>query len=444
MKVYLYHSKKTIDHFNNPLYVKKQIASLLTELLNKFSEVDFQDIIIGPASISNNIDLFLVIDDSIPEEMNSKIVNIMNEIKNRVLEIITKDQGVELSYNIKAKIEEGHTPVNSSLKNSKDKDKSIDMSINPEFDYEQRSLSFIPKDPVYSFDRVFLPVEVIDKIEEALATLQCEKKVFGDWGLYEIQPYPASSLNFFGPPGTGKSMAAEAIAKKLGKKILRVTYADVESKYHGEGPKMVKAIFLAAQRENAVLFFDEADSLLSKRLTNTNDGTAQAINSMRSQLTTCLDSFRGIVIFATNLIVNYDQAFLTRLISVEFKHPDIETRKRIWDGHIKASEDCVNSKINIPLSEDVNTQALSEKYDFVGREIRNAVISACIRVAMENRDVVTQADFEKSCERIIAEQQSISNANDHTLNKSAKEAIVKEMIKVAKEKEVQNVSKSPE
>ncbi len=67
-------------------------------------------------------------------------------------------------------------------------------------------------------------------------------------------------------------------------------------------------------------FFDEADSLLSKRLTSVSQGSEQAINSMRSQLLICLEEFRGIVIFATNLVINYDQAFLTRLISVEFKN----------------------------------------------------------------------------------------------------------------------------
>lgn len=133
-------------------------------------------------------------------------------------------------------------------------------------------------------------------------------------------------------------MAAEAIAHKLGKKILKVSYADVESKYHGEGPKMVKSIFLAAKNNDAVLFFDEADSLLSKRLTSVSQGSEQAINSMRSQLLICLEEFRGIVIFATNLVINYDQAFLTRLISVEFKNPDVDTRKVIWDVHIKPLE----------------------------------------------------------------------------------------------------------
>ncbi len=116
-------------------------------------------------------------------------------------------------------------------------------------------------------------------------------------------------------------MAAETLAARLGMKILMATYADIGSKFHGEGPKMVKAIFMAAEREDAVLFLDESGSLLSKRLTNVSDGSSQAINSMRSQLLMSLERFKGVVIFATNLVVNYDKAFLLRLVNVEFTSP---------------------------------------------------------------------------------------------------------------------------
>lgn len=272
--------------------------------------------------------------------------------------------------------------------------------------FEVKARQFIPQIPKYSFDRVILPSEVIKKIQHAISILKYENKVFNEWGLYEIQPHPSSSLSFYGPSGTGKTMTAEAVAQALGKKILKVSYADVESKYHGEGPKMVKSIFLAAQNNDAVLFFDEADSLLSKRLTNVTQGSEQAINSMRSQLLICLEEYHGIVIFATNLVENYDKAFLTRLISIEFPIPDAETRKKIWDVHIKP----INSnskKIRIPLSSDVDTYELSCKYEFVGREIRNAVINACINVAMEEREFVNQADFINACDGIVNEKQAL-------------------------------------
>jgi SpoVK/Ycf46/Vps4 family AAA+-type ATPase len=291
---------------------------------------------------------------------------------------------------------------------------------------------YIPVNPSYSFDRVILPDDVKNKIKEALSILQYERKVFDEWGLYEIQPRPSSSMSFFGPSGTGKTMAAEAIAQKLGKKILKVSYADVESKYHGEGPKMVKAIFVAADRDDAVLFFDEADSLLSKRLTNVSQGSEQAINSMRSQLLICLEEFKGIVIFATNLVINYDHAFLTRLISVKFVNPDCETRKKIWNVHIKPTDDGKQHKLNIPLADDVDTTELAEKYDFVGREIRNAVISACVSAAMNGKEIVNQNDFIVACDKIVKEKLSLTTAKDNTKDSRTEEIVKQALIQKIK------------
>lgn len=310
-------------------------------------------------------------------------------------------------------------------------------TVDEEFDYGQKAKQYVPVEPLYSFDRVIIPKETIEKIAEAVSILEFENKVFNEWGLYEIQPRPSTALSFYGPSGTGKTMAAEAIAQKLGKKILKVSYADVESKYHGEGPKMVKAIFLAAEKEKAVLFFDEADSLLSKRLTDISSGSEQAINSMRSQLLICLEEYRGIVIFATNLVVNYDKAFLTRLISIEFKIPDAETRKKIWDVHIRPADDGKPHSLNIPLSDDVDTAELSEKFEFVGREIRNAVVSACVNAAWHGNNVVTQEDFIKACSKLIDEKEALLKSQNGESSGKVNDAVKSAILEKIKEKKEQ-------
>lgn len=356
------------------------------------------------------------------QERNS-IGDLIVSFKNKVIELFRK-QGIELDKN----------SLNVKLISSR-----AVSNENDEFDYDKKAKHYIPVDPLYTFDRVILPNDIREKIAEAAGILQCENKVFKEWGLYEIQPHPSTSLNFYGPSGTGKTMAAEAVAHKLGKKILKVSYADVESKYHGEGPKMVKAIFLAASNADAVLFFDEADSLLSKRLTNVSQGSEQAINSMRSQLLICLEEFRGIVIFATNLVVNYDQAFLTRFISIEFKNPDVDTRETIWNVHIKPLNDGKPHKLNIPLSENVNARELAECYDFTGREIRNAVVSACVSVALAGRNEVAQADFIAACEKISVERDALAKANEDTKEKVLLKKAIEERIK-QKDENVDNAS----
>lgn len=270
---------------------------------------------------------------------------------------------------------------------------------NDEFDYRKMALRYSAEEPKFSFDRLVLTSKVRLKIEESLIICQNRSVLFGQWGLSEIMS-PSVVLNFYGDSGTGKTMAADAIADKLNKKIIRATYADIESKYHGEGPKMLKAIFLAAQEQQAVLFIDEADSMLSSRLSNVSSGSEQAINSMRSQLLICLEDFDGIIIFATNKIENYDQAFLTRLTCIEIERPDAELRQKIWRNHLYPVGE---SKLNIPLTDDISLDILSESFDFCGRDIRNAVKVACTHAVVEGRDMVSQADLVYACERILGE-----------------------------------------
>jgi len=415
MKIYFYYDRTVISMSDEIRSLIIKAASTCFRVKNTtiepVAEYSCNTLKIGSTTLS----YLCVVDEKIDKDVLKK----KEAFSNTLHDFFSKSAGKELIGSVK--IETGHIPLNlpqnapqTTPTPEKSENKNPDDA---EFDYQKRAKQYVPVEPSYTFDRVILPKQVLDKIEESLNIVEYENKVFKEWGLYAIQPNPSSALSFFGPSGTGKTMAAEAIADKLHKKILKVSYADIESKFHGEGPKMVKAIFLAAQNEDAVLFIDEADSLLSKRLTNVTQGSEQAINSMRSQLLICLEEFHGIVIFATNLVVNYDQAFLTRLISVEFVKPDTDCRKQIWDVHIKPTN---GNQLNIPLAEDVDTQALAEKYEFCGREIRKAVISACVSAAMNHRDIVTQDDFIAAADKVTAEEQSLANASDHT--KSVRDA----------------------
>ena len=279
---------------------------------------------------------------------------------------------------------------------------------------EKRAAMYEAVEPRYTFDMVMLPQETVEQINRALGRIEYEKKVFDEWGLYAIMPSPVSALGFFGPPGTGKTLAAEAIASKMAKKIIRVSYADIENKYVGEGPKNVKAVFRAAEKQDAVLFIDEADSLLSKRLTNVSDGTGQAFNSMRSQLLMSLENYHGIAVFATNLVVNYDKAFLSRLISVEFRNPDAELRQRIWETHLLPK--VINGRqLSIPLAGDVDIQELAMKYALCGRDIRNAVVDACVESCLCGKSAVDQECLEFAALARYKSNEAVVKADDHTV-----------------------------
>lgn len=265
---------------------------------------------------------------------------------------------------------------------------------------EDRAAQFTPREPKFDFDSVILSDSIKERILHALNVIKYQDLISEQWGLKAIKPNASSALNFYGPSGTGKTMAAEAVASHLGKKILIVSSADMESKFHGESQKNVQALFSAAQRDGAVLFFDEADSFLSRRIGNPSSSSDQSMNQTRSQFLIELENFKGIAIFATNLCSNYDEAFKTRLINVKFEMPDEEGRKKIWFVHTKGKG------LNIPFAEDVDTDELAASFDsFAGRDIRNAVYQACCSAAP--RGIVTQKDLLSACDNIVNEKAEV-------------------------------------
>jgi len=277
-------------------------------------------------------------------------------------------------------------------------------------------------DPLYSFEQLILPHDTYESLMQSVQVMSVEDLVFNQWGLKKIEPHSKAALNFYGPPGTGKTLAAHAIANFLKKKILIASYAEIESKYHGDGPKNVKKIFFDAEQSGAVLFIDEADSLLSKRLTNVTQGSEQAINSMRSQLLICLEQFHGVVIFATNLVKNYDKAFETRIQHVEFQMPDRECRRKIWESHFPAT---------LPLADDVSPEKLADIDDICGRDIRNAIIQAAVKAALEKR-IVNYTDIKSSIDK-IKRSRVIGEKNESTpLTKKEKDFFVKKARKAIK------------
>lgn len=246
---------------------------------------------------------------------------------------------------------------------------------------EQRASFFHAEQPLYTFDDLILPQVALDQLILAVAIVELRPQVFDAWHLREIQPRPGSALNFHGDPGTGKTLAAHAVASRLGKPIIRAKYSQLESKYHGEGPKNLQALFEAARANDAVLFVDEADSLLSQRFENVSQGSEHAVNAMRSELLLALDEYEGLVVFASNFAQSYDRAFDSRVRHVAFPAPDADARLRLWRRHLVPG---------LPLAEDVSLAELAELEGLSGRHIRDAVIEAATSARLEGLDRVWQ------------------------------------------------------
>jgi ATPase family associated with various cellular activities (AAA) len=256
---------------------------------------------------------------------------------------------------------------------------------------EDRASYFEPVDPRYDFSFLVLPQETMDRLLLAVDLLEVRELVFDRWNLRAIEPHPSSAINLHGSPGTGKTLAAHAIASRLKRKIIQAKYSQLESKYHGEGPKNLDALFHAARQHNAVLFLDEADALMSQRFETTSQGSEHAVNAMRSELVMSLDRYEGLVIFATNFVRSYDTAFDSRVRHIEFPDPDAAAREVIWRNHLPAE---------LPLAADVSVTDLAAIDKVTGRDIRRAVIDAATSAALGGRDEVTQHDLRHAIEQI--------------------------------------------
>jgi SpoVK/Ycf46/Vps4 family AAA+-type ATPase len=194
-------------------------------------------------------------------------------------------------------------------------------------------------DPRHDLDKLILHPEVKTDILAGLRALEIRADLDRIWNLSAIQPQQGRCiLNFYGPPGTGKTRAALGIALRLGKPLYQVDYSAVISKYLGDTAKHIKAVFQVAREQGAVLFFDEADSLLSKRVA-TGESCSTSINQNRNTLMQELDRFDGVLIVTTNLFENYDPAVLRRIQRhIHFRLPNASMRRELFAHHLPNPE----------------------------------------------------------------------------------------------------------
>ncbi len=263
--------------------------------------------------------------------------------------------------------------------------------------------------PRRTFEDVILSPATRRALEAALAQITQHNLIFKSWGLGERHNTGLGlAFNFAGPPGTGKTICAEAIANSLGRQLLVVRYAELESMWMGETSKNVTAIFRTAREEQAVLLFDEADAIAARRSTSLDSGSQRESNSVVNVLLQELERYTGVVIFATNLAANFDPAFERRIRThVLFEPPGATERARIWKVQLHPSR--------TPLAPDVDFDALAQQYEVSGGDIQNAVLKAALAAAAEPIPDATkqihQRHFQAGIEEVVASkrvmQQSI-------------------------------------
>ncbi|MCA0981502.1 ATP-binding protein [Exiguobacterium aestuarii] len=255
--------------------------------------------------------------------------------------------------------------------------------------------------PRVSLDDVVVDPFVRATIDNALSYELHWNTTLRNWGVHETLKRPRPLvLNFSGAPGTGKSMMAEAIASHLNRPLCLVNYAELESKYVGDTPKNITALFEQARKNNAVLVFDEADSMLGKRLSSLTQASDHGVNLSRSVLLLELERHEGVVIFTTNRYENYDSAFERRIFAhVPFSLPTFELRRDIW-----------NRMMPDTLPSAITLDELALYSDISGADIQDMFLHAALQLANSHDTALTKDHVQTAYDTIQARRATTSQS----------------------------------
>ncbi len=244
-----------------------------------------------------------------------------------------------------------------------------------------------------TWDDLVLGHEVLEEIETLKAWFQHSKIILEDWGLGKSIKPGYRSL-FYGPPGTGKTLSATLIGASSGVDVYRIDLSMVVSKYIGETEKNLANIFDQAENRDWILFFDEADALFGKR-TQTSSSNDRYANQEVSYLLQRIEDFAGVVILASNLKANIDDAFARRFQSlIYFPMPDSDQRLKLWRGNLQTER----------VAEDVNFEELAENYVLSGGAITNVVRYGAIKALQKNTTVIGKDDLLKGITRELRKE----------------------------------------
>lgn len=240
-----------------------------------------------------------------------------------------------------------------------------------------------------NWEDLVLPPEVFHQVEDIRTWIEHRHTLLGDWQLQDkIQPGFRSL--FYGPPGTGKTLTASLLGKVTDLPVYRVDLAMVVSKYIGETEKNLAKVFDQAEKNDWILFFDEADALFGKR-SETNSSNDRHANQEVAFLLQRIESFPGIVLLATNLKANIDAAFARRFQSmIRFAMPSAKEREQLWRKAFSNSE---------RVADDVCFSQIAKEHELAGGAIINVLRHASLMAMRKGKEQVALQDIQQGIRR---------------------------------------------
>lgn len=235
---------------------------------------------------------------------------------------------------------------------------------------------------VYTWKDLVLQEETRHQLEMICNHVKYKNVVGEEWGFYEKTAYGRGICALFsGAPGTGKTMAVQVIANELGLNLYRIDLSQLISKYIGETEKNISKVFERAREINALLFFDEADSLFARRL-DVRDSMDRSANAQTAHLLQEIEDYDGITILATNLAMNIDDAFKRRIrFMVKFAFPAEEVRLELWKSILPEK---------MPCEEELDLSYFAEKFELSGSSIKEVLTCAAFFAAAEQRKLANK------------------------------------------------------
>lgn len=231
-----------------------------------------------------------------------------------------------------------------------------------------------------------------DTKKEIVAVLKQHEhaaKIFEEWGLDEVIEYgKGMTFMFYGSPGTGKTWAANCMAKAMGTELLVIGAAEIQSQEPGGANRNIQAAFAEAKKKHKVLFIDECDSLITTRA-----DVGMILSSEINTLLTEIEKFEGILILATNRIDTMDEALERRIsLIVEFPEPDFDMRKKIWTTLLPKK---------MPIDSKLKMSKLAE-FKLTGGQIKNCILQAARLAVAQESDIVALSHFESAISRVLS------------------------------------------